>query len=78
MDNPYNDSDDQMNTPNPGTDDKVHGKMQELGGKAEQAAGNLVNDRDMQAKGKMNELKGKAEQGKGTLENKIDDLTDND
>ena len=44
----------------------------------QKAAGDVVNDRDMQAKGEMNELKGKAEQGKGDLENKLDDLTDND
>ncbi len=78
MDNPFNTTDDQMDTPNPGAGDEAHGKMQELGGKVEKAAGDLVNDRDMQAKGEMNELKGKAEQGKGDLENKLDDLTDND
>jgi uncharacterized protein YjbJ (UPF0337 family) len=78
MENPFDNTDDQTNTPNPGTGDEVHGKMQELGGKVEKAAGNVVNNRDMQAKGEVNELQGKAEQGKGDLENKVDDLTDND
>ncbi|HEX6819873.1 MAG TPA: CsbD family protein [Ktedonobacterales bacterium] len=79
MDNPFNThDDDQVNNPNPGADNKVHGKMDELGGKVEKAAGNLVNDRGMQAKGEMKEVKGKAEQGAGTVENKVDDLRDND
>lgn len=81
MDNPFNKNDydeDEVNNPNPGADNKLHGKLDELGGKVEKATGNLVNDRSMQAKGEMKEIKGKAEQGAGTVENKVNDLTDDD
>lgn len=45
--------------------------MDKMGGKAKQAVGKTINNKEMQAKGKMQELKGEAEEKIDHLKDKI-------
>jgi uncharacterized protein YjbJ (UPF0337 family) len=56
----------------------MEGKMDELKGRAKEAAGDLTDDRDLQREGKADKAAGKAKQkvedAKDWVEDKIDDL----
>lgn len=57
--------------------DNVKGKLQELGGRLEEAAGALFNDPTEKAAGKQDQLKGQARDAWGNVKNASNDLIDN-
>lgn len=58
------------------TTDKITGKANEIAGKVRQGVGDLIDDREMQAKGVVQKAKGDAQQAKGDAKEKLKDLVD--
>ncbi len=56
--------------------DNVKGKLQELGGRLEEAAGALFNDPNEKVAGKEDQLKGQARQAWGNVKEAGDNLVD--
>lgn len=56
--------------------DEQKGKMKEVGGKAQQAVGDLTDDEEMRAKGAKNEAEGKTQGAFGKIKNAVGDLVD--
>lgn len=59
-----------------GMGDKVEGKLDEFGGKAKQAVGNVTGDDKLKAEGKANEAEGKAEGFLGKVKDFAGDAVD--
>lgn len=60
-----------------GNDDKVVGSAKEVGGKVQQAVGDLTDDKELKAKGEVNEKKGKAQNLAGKIKDGVADAVDN-
>ena len=69
------------NTPNrdlgtQGNKDVLSGKMKEVGGKAQEKAGQLTGNSETEAKGNARQMEGHIQKGAGNLERKVDKVTD--
>ena len=53
--------------------DELKGKMEQLKGKAKQAAGDLTDDESLQSEGKADEARGDLREGYGTTKRKVGD-----
>ena len=56
-----------------GTADKVRGKLNQAGGKAEEELGKLTGKKDLKHKGQARQAKGKVQDTAGNVERKVDD-----
>jgi uncharacterized protein YjbJ (UPF0337 family) len=54
--------------------DQVKGTMKDLGGKVQEATGELLGDQQQQIDGLTNQVKGKAQKGLGDLKEAVSDL----
>jgi uncharacterized protein YjbJ (UPF0337 family) len=61
---------------NTGDQDKLEGKAKELGGRVQQAAGDLTDDADLKARGEATETEGKAQGFVGGVKNTVNRATD--
>lgn len=61
-----------------GTQDTMKGKLDKMGGKVQEEAGDLTGNRSMEAKGKARQMQGGAQSGLGKTEQTVDNLTDDD
>ena len=59
-----------------GLGDKVHGKVDEVGGKAKQAVGSATGDDELRAEGHADEAKGKGEGFLGKVKDIAEDVVD--
>jgi uncharacterized protein YjbJ (UPF0337 family) len=56
-----------------GAADKVRGKLNQAGGKAQEELGKLTGKKDLKHKGQARQVKGKAQDTAGNVERKADD-----
>jgi uncharacterized protein YjbJ (UPF0337 family) len=61
-----------------GDQDAVKGKLNKMGGKAQEKAGELTSNRSMEAKGKAEQMQGGMRSGLGRAERRVDDALDDD
>ncbi len=59
-----------------GLGDKVHGKVEEVGGKAKQAVGGATGDDQLRAEGHADEVKGKGKGFLGKVKDAAEDVVD--
>lgn len=59
-----------------GAADKVRGKLNQAGGKAEEELGKLTGKKDLKHKGQAHQAKGKVQDTAGNVERKVDDALD--
>jgi uncharacterized protein YjbJ (UPF0337 family) len=65
-----------MSDPLDSTQDRIEGSIDEVKGKAKQAAGDITGDSSTRAEGKADEAKGKAERAAAEVKDRADDLKD--
>ena len=56
-----------------GAADKVRGKVNQIGGKAQEEVGQLTGKKDLKHKGQARQAKGKVQDTAGNVERKVDD-----
>lgn len=55
-------------------DDKVEGKVKEIGGKAQEHIGRITGDRDQEAKGEANQVEGKVQKKVGDVKEALHEI----
>lgn len=58
------------------TRDRIEGKVDELKGRGESAAGDLTGDKDTKKQGEADQAMGKVKQGMADIKDKVTDLAD--
>ncbi len=59
-----------------GTENKAKGKGEELGGRAQEAVGDLTGDQEQQDKGQAKQNRGTVQQAVGGIQDKVEDVKD--
>lgn len=59
-----------------GHDDKAHGQLENLKGKAKEGLGNLTGDERMQGEGQADQVQGKGREAVGDAKNAVDNAKD--
>jgi uncharacterized protein YjbJ (UPF0337 family) len=65
-----------MSDPLDSTQDRIEGNVDEVKGRAKQAAGDITGDSSTRAEGKVDESKGKTEKAAADVKDKAEDLKD--